>query len=165
MKLTKPAPRIPFDQSDRSRKELLSRAESHGRERMSRHARSLIIKSLEKRDSSRDSLCSILCRREVDGAGIKMSIRCVSIFRPSRSFNLLLRLASSARARARAAHSSENCTFQIGAPTRSRAPLSPCFFRCPGAPSRTGNALPPSPPKDNYNKSGLHNNAKHCAIT
>jgi len=28
-----------------------------------------------------------------------MSIRCVSIFRPFRSFNLLLRLASSARAR------------------------------------------------------------------
>lgn len=35
----------------------------------------------------------------------------------------------------------------------ARSPLSPCFFRCPAAPSRTGNTLS----KDNYNKSGLHN--------
>lgn len=74
---------------------------------------------------------------------------CVSISRFGRStcassFYLLARMHD--RPLVRKLHLSDRDAY-------SRLPLSPCFFRCLGAPLRTGNTSP----KDNYNKSCLHN--------
>jgi len=98
------------------------------------------------------SFARTIFERGVDGGRIKMSIRCafrslVSVIQLAPPFRLLT------VPRARPPTRPKIAPFRSRAPTRSRSPLSSCFFRCLEAPPRTGN----TPPKDNYNKNRLHN--------
>lgn len=81
-----------------------------------------------------------------------MSIRCAFRFLASRSFNLFLVAVSQPPTRPKIA------PFKSGRRLLARL-YRPVFFRCLGAPPRTGN----TPPKDNYNKSLLAQYlAEHC---
>lgn len=120
----------------------------------------VVNKVLSRSTFSRDSLARLFSRTMLERGArqqrnknvhlVRVSISRLSVVQPAPRFRLVA-----------TAHSSENCTFQIEeAPTRSRSPLSLCFFfRCLRAPLRTGN----TPSKDNYNKSSLAQYlGEHC---